>query len=202
MSIGSNIKNIRKQNRLTQKQLARIAGVTDKAVSMWEQDRREPRMGAIQKIADYFGIAKSKIIDEPPFAETLTEKFSAIPLVERVLGDGGMIYAEDTLNYNILSENKNPPTDYIYLSVKDDSMAPTIQHRDILLVRMGNKAHGGKYYLVTIDGQDGVIRQYVKKENGVELISDNPYYPKQVFSDSEVSRVKILGSVKKMERFF
>ena len=65
MSIGKNIKRLRESNNMTQRELATIAGVTDKAVSMWESDQRDPRMGAISKIAEYFGIEKSDIIDDP-----------------------------------------------------------------------------------------------------------------------------------------
>ena len=38
--------------------------MTDKTVSTWENGTREPRMGAIQKLADHFGINKSNIIEE------------------------------------------------------------------------------------------------------------------------------------------
>ena len=63
MSIGRNIKNLRLKHGLSQKELAEIAGVTDKAVSTWELDKKDPRMGAIQRMADYFGIKKSDIIE-------------------------------------------------------------------------------------------------------------------------------------------
>lgn len=64
MSIGKNIKRIRVANGMEQSQIAKIAGVTNKAVSAWENELSVPRMGAIQKIADYFGILKSDIIED------------------------------------------------------------------------------------------------------------------------------------------
>jgi len=69
MSIGKNIKNLRLRYGLLQKDLAAIAGVTDKTVSAWEKDRITPRMGAIQKIADHFRIKKSDIIEPSKIAE-------------------------------------------------------------------------------------------------------------------------------------
>ena len=72
MSIGMNIKKLRIENGMEQSQIAKIAGVTNKAVSAWENDLSVPRMGAIQKIADHFGILKSDIIEDKnvptPFA--------------------------------------------------------------------------------------------------------------------------------------
>lgn len=64
MGIKENIKALRKQHNLSQQELAKIAGVTDKAISTWESGTRIPRMGAIQKMADYFGLQKSDIIEE------------------------------------------------------------------------------------------------------------------------------------------
>lgn len=66
MSIANNIKNLRQSHKLNQAEFGKIAGVTDKAVSSWENGTKDPRMGHIQKIADYFGICKSDIIEDYP----------------------------------------------------------------------------------------------------------------------------------------
>ena len=63
MSIGKNIQNLRLKYGISQKDLAVIAGVSDKTVSSWETSRAFPRMGPIQRIADHFGIRKSDIIE-------------------------------------------------------------------------------------------------------------------------------------------
>ncbi len=75
MSIGYNIKRLRSNYGLSQKDLAIIAGVKDKTVSAWENDRIDPRMGAIQKIADHFGIKKSDIIEMPTSTDNTESTF-------------------------------------------------------------------------------------------------------------------------------
>lgn len=82
MSISDNIKRIRSDYNLTQQQLGAIAGVSDKAVSKWEIGLSEPRMGAVQKIADALNIPKSKIIDE--YDEYLSERDE---LLEKAFSD-------------------------------------------------------------------------------------------------------------------
>jgi transcriptional regulator with XRE-family HTH domain len=64
MGIKNNIKIIREIYGLSQEDLAKIAGVTDKAVSTWENGMREPRMGVLNKIANHFGIKKSNLIED------------------------------------------------------------------------------------------------------------------------------------------
>lgn len=66
MSIAENIKRIRLEHGLSQAEFGKIAGVSDKAVSTWELGTKTPRMGAVEKIANYFGITKSAIVDDVP----------------------------------------------------------------------------------------------------------------------------------------
>lgn len=63
MTIGERIKNLREEHGMTQAELGLICGVSDKAISTWENDKNIPRMGAIQKMADYFHISKGAIVE-------------------------------------------------------------------------------------------------------------------------------------------
>ena len=66
MSIGSNIRRLRESHQLTQKQLGDILGITDKAVSTWENDIKTPRTGMLKALADYFGITTDQLLGEKP----------------------------------------------------------------------------------------------------------------------------------------
>lgn len=63
MGVSDNILKLRTLTGVTQQQLADIAGVSRSAVSLWEIGKAEPRMGAVQAMADYFGIRKANIIE-------------------------------------------------------------------------------------------------------------------------------------------
>ena len=79
MPIGENIKRLRIMHGLSQKELARIAGVSDKAVSTWESGSKEPRMGVVQKIADHFGLKKSNLIEDNGLEISITPAQSPAP---------------------------------------------------------------------------------------------------------------------------
>lgn len=78
MSISANIKELRRRYKLSQKELGDIAGVSDKAVSTWEKGIKEPRMGAIQKMADYFNLKKSNIIEEDGLNQDLPDNMMVL----------------------------------------------------------------------------------------------------------------------------
>lgn len=85
MSIADNIKRLREKHGLTQSEFGDIAGVSDKAVWTWENGTAEPRMGAIQRIAEHFNVTKGSIVDDAdddtavvrlsPVEETLLSRF-------------------------------------------------------------------------------------------------------------------------------
>ena len=51
---GSFISQLRKEKGLTQKQLADVLGVTDKAVSRWETAKNYPDIELLEQIAQFF----------------------------------------------------------------------------------------------------------------------------------------------------
>lgn len=71
MMISESIRRLRESKSLTQEQFGKIAGVSSMAVSQWENGRSVPRMGAIQKISDFFGIPKSEIMGDSPNLSSL-----------------------------------------------------------------------------------------------------------------------------------
>ena len=96
MAIGHNIRMLREKYGLSQKELAQIAGVSDKAVSTWETGKKDPRMGAIEKIAAHFGILKSAIIEDSeslqftvsPVEREHIKKYRALTEEQREAVDG------------------------------------------------------------------------------------------------------------------
>lgn len=56
MTIGENIKSLRESRGITQAQLGDAVGVSEKAVSAWETGKREPRVGVVEKLAEFFGV--------------------------------------------------------------------------------------------------------------------------------------------------
>lgn len=67
MELSEKIRNLRKEYGLTQTQLGEIAGVSDKAVSTWENGTKIPRMGCIAKICNHFNIKPSALLDDLNF---------------------------------------------------------------------------------------------------------------------------------------
>lgn len=55
-NIGQNIKTLRVHHKLSQSDIARILGTSDKAVSTWENGRRGPKLKTIETLAKHFDV--------------------------------------------------------------------------------------------------------------------------------------------------
>lgn len=63
-TIGNNIKKYRKIRNETATELAEAIEVSQSTISDWENGKKMPRAGAIEKMAIHWNISKSKILND------------------------------------------------------------------------------------------------------------------------------------------
>ena len=60
--IGNFIKSLRKEKNMTQNELALKLGVTDKAISKWENGRGLPDLSLIKDVSDILGVTVNELL--------------------------------------------------------------------------------------------------------------------------------------------
>ena len=58
-----NLKDVRKQCNLTQKQVALLLNVVESCYANWEQGRTEPNIEMLRKLGDIFNISLDELIN-------------------------------------------------------------------------------------------------------------------------------------------
>lgn len=79
-SFGKTISALRKERGMTQLDLARKMGVTDKAVSKWERDISFPDVSSLPRLADELGTSVDELL------EAKTAKADPEPATRKALG--------------------------------------------------------------------------------------------------------------------
>ena len=87
-SLGSFLQQLRKENQLTQKELASQLHVTDKAVSKWERDLSAPDISLLIPLAQILGVSTTELLQgrrmaDPPQAETESSVAEALRYSDR-----------------------------------------------------------------------------------------------------------------------
>lgn len=84
-SFGATISALRKEKGVTQLDLARKMGVTDKAVSKWERDLSFPDVASLPKLAEELGCTVDELLEVKSAAQNNTSRSKAPTLIELVL---------------------------------------------------------------------------------------------------------------------
>lgn len=200
MSIAENIKRIRLEHGLSQSELGKIAGVSDKAVSTWELGIKTPRMGAVEKMANYFGITKSAIVDDAPMTSlqkpVVPPGFMPMPEMVQVPLIGSIACGTPiTAEQNIKSYVGVPAAwraDFA-LECHGDSMAPTICDGDVVCIRSQPEVEQGQIAAVRI-GEEATLKHCYYQNGVVQLIADNPSVcPPMVYTGSDLDEIEVEG---------
>ena len=121
--IGKFIKDIRKKNNLTQKQLADKYGVTYQAVSKWENGINLPDVTLIRQISKDFNISVEDILD----GELLTKKKSRNKLV-LIIGVFSLVIVALILIMIISNKNKSFEFKTISSTCKDFNVSGSLAY--------------------------------------------------------------------------
>lgn len=135
--------------------------------SDWYNGKIVPRIDKIEKLANYFGINKSDLIENK-------YKATSVPLLGVVKAGYNMLAEENLLGY-VDVDLKNPE-EYFALRVKGDSMQPILFEDDIVIVHKQPDIENGQVAVVLI-GDEATIKKVMKYDDYIELVAYNSYYP-------------------------
>ena len=62
MYLAQNLRYLREQKGLSQRECAEIFGLSGSAIAMWEQDQRKPDIEMIVRLAEYFDVSLDELV--------------------------------------------------------------------------------------------------------------------------------------------
>ncbi len=99
IKLENRIAELRKENNMTLKQLAKELNIRDNTLSQYETGKRNPQMGLLQEIANFFGVSMEYILKATNKRDyPIADSKSAIELLERM-------EKEKAFNYLHISKN-------------------------------------------------------------------------------------------------
>lgn len=195
MSIASNIKRLRVDAGLSQAELGKIAGVTDKAVSTWEAGLKTPRMGAVEKMAAYFGVAKSAILDDtcqaaiPPGFIPVPE-MKKVPLVGRIACGTPILAQENIEDYVDVPKDRH--VDFCLTCSGDSMIEAGIDDGDTVYIRKQPDVENGEIAAVRI-GDEATLKRVYKYPDCIVLEAENRAYAPLRYFKEDMNNVVIEG---------
>lgn len=202
---AKNLNSLLANHHKTQKEVADAISVSPQTFNTWCQGIALPRMGKVQRLADYFHIEKSALIDESS-SSTYPHKTQGviINVLGRVAAGIPIEAVTDIIDTEEITEEMARTGAFFGLQIKGDSMEPKISDGDIVIVRQQDDAESGEIVIATVNGDEATCKRLRKYRDGIELISNNPSYEPMFFSNEEIEQkpVKIIGRVVELRAKF
>lgn len=195
---AQNLTNLLNKYGKTQREVAAAISVSPQTFNTWCQGIALPRMGKIQKLADYFKIDKTALIDESVKQNSkATCRGKVINVLGRVAAGIPIDAIEDIIDTEEITEELARTGEFFGLQIHGDSMEPRMCEGDIVIVRKQDDAESGDIVIAMVNGDDATCKRLRKYRDGIELISNNPSYDPMFFNKEEIEKkpVKIIGKV-------
>lgn len=147
---------------------------------------------------------KAHPVKPPAHLSQSMDDFVLVPRydVRGSAGHGSVIHSEQIVDYLAFRKDWVKKTlgvterDLLLISVKGDSMEPTLSNDDLILVNIRKgRIEDNAVYVLQHDG-DLLVKRIQRKIDGAVIVkSDNPLYEQEVLDSSKAESLHVLGRV-------
>ena len=193
--MGDNIQYYMDINKIERREFAKALGVPYSSLTDWINGNTYPRIDKIQRMADYFHIEKSDLV-EPRNSSKKTESIR-IPVLGRIAAGIPLEMIEDIVDWEEVDAETARQGAIFALKIEGHSMEPRILDGDVVIIRKQDDAESGDTVIVSVNGDDATCKRLRKFKDGIELVPNNPAYAPMFFSNQEIASkpVRIIGKV-------
>lgn len=175
--------------------IANAIGVPVTTFNTWVMGNAIPRMGSIQRLADYFGIKKSDLLEDHSIIEKIGLPMKRIPILGRISAGLPLLAEEHVEGYTLTTRNGG--NEYFALRVVGDSMtAAGINPGNTIIVRRQSTVEDGDIAVVMVDDEDATVKRFHRGGTMITLSpqSYNPEHLPQMY-DVRKTRIRVVGKV-------
>lgn len=187
-------------------------------VSDWLNAKTYPRIDTLEKVADYFNIPKSDLIDGVSFGshddtiQLVNNKYvKLIPVLGKIPAGVPFEAIEEayTTDYETIPlEMTNGGKEYFALKLKGNSMEPEYKDGSTVVFLKTSDFTSGQDCCVMVNDDDATFKRVTIREDGIVLTPLNPDnnsgYIQQFFTKEQIqaNNVRVLGVVKRYIKTF
>jgi repressor LexA len=196
--IGDNIRYLRKRMKMSQGTLAERLGIRQSSVSLWESGSTTPETKYVMEMAKLFNVPADFIFSEERRREldNISIRRGSVPIVGEI-ACGTPITAEQNIEgYADLPDGVR--ADFA-LRCKGDSMAPTFENNDLVLIRQQPDVEDGQIAAVDV-ACEATLKHVYHQRDGLLLVADNPKYPPILVTEEIIIHGLAVGYVRMFQR--
>ncbi|UHR03294.1 transcriptional repressor LexA [Peptoniphilus sp. GNH] len=196
--ISKNLQYYMDKHSINNKELSEIVGVSESTVGKWLLKKATPRMGAIEKLSDYFKIQKSDLLEEKEQIDLLNipgiipiKKLKKIPILGTIACGDPILAVENIDDY--FSVDADIVTGDFALRCKGNSMIEAnIFEGDIVFFKETPIVENGQIAAVVID-EEATLKKFFKTNSSIILQPCNENYNPIILTENDHKDIRIIG---------
>src|SRR5690625_107823 len=178
----NNLKKLRESKNLTTRELAVQVNINQSTITNLENGKTSLNDQYIAIFTEFFGVSADYLLGLP---------IKAIPLNDgtfkhvKILGSvhAGPPHEALEQHQGFLMAKVDVPDDYFYLEVTGDSMSPTFEDGDYVLVKFQQAAENNQIVVAGLNGYEATVKRFKKIGDDCFLFADNSNYEPIKLSD-------------------
>lgn len=207
---SNQLRNLRLQNKMSQKELAERLGVSQQMVTKYEAGKATPSPYAITKLAAIFGVSADFLLERTteeytnrnPREEKLPSNVLPMPTMVKKPMLGDIACGEPILAVQNIEDYVDVPEhihcDFV-LRCKGDSMIDArIFDGDYVYIQQQDRVEDGQIAAVLVDDageSEATLKRVYITDEEITLMPDNRAYRPKTYRHEEMNQVRIIGRV-------
>lgn len=189
-----------KKHNTTVYKIAKATGIGQSTFSDWKSGRSTPKADKLKKIADYFGVDISYMMNEEEYplsyisSNPLPRQKRKVPIIGEIRAGSPIITNETLIGYEYADIDDSE--EYFYLTVRGDSMKNIgMVEGSMVLFRKQQYANNGDVVACLVGGDSATVKRFHREHKKVSLLPENEdYSPIELSTDDfEAGEARILG---------
>lgn len=204
MTLYDRIKDLRKKRKISQEELAKMTGYTDRSsIAKIEKGKVDLSETKIQLFATALNTTPAYLMGWEEEMKTNPQGIK-IPVLGAVPAGIPITAIEDIIDYEEIPQSWSDQGDFFGLRIKGNSMYPKLENGDIVIVKKQSTADNGDVVIAMVNGDDATCKRYKRTDTGIMLTSDNSEYSPMFYTNEQVQSlpVTIIGKVVESRKKF
>ena len=202
--MAENLRYYIQLSKKTQKEICKDLNFKEMTFSDWVNTKTYPRIDKIEKMAQYFGIEKSDLIEKRKRTASTTTSI-LIPVLGRIVAGEPIDAITDIIDYEEITPRMAQKGKHFALVFKGNSMEPTLREGDVVIVRQQSEVENGEIAIVLVNGNEATVKEVKEAPAGITLIGHNvAVYTPHFYTREQIESlpIAILGKVVELRRKF
>ena len=171
----------------------------------WANGNKFPRADGIEKLANYFKILKSDLLEEKPimvdegeliYSEIKRNIGVKIPVLGSIPAGIPIEAIEDIIDYEEIPESwTRGGNEYFALKIKGESMMPEYRDKDTVIFKRQDTCDNNDDCAVMVSGNEATFKRVERLMEGIILKPLNPAFESKFYSNKEIEElpVRVIG---------